>query len=392
MTRHRLLDPFQVDRSMSGITPRQDNKRHRARIWIVDDSPLQGEICRGSLAEQYEVQVYFDGTSMLEALGSSTPDLLVLDWHMPDLSGLDVCRFVRERLNAGQLPILILTATGTTESLLEAFAAGANDFVMKSFAPTEFLARVAALIHGRHLHIRLSDAEQALRTEAEFRERFIGMLAHDLRQPLNTLTFANHSLARADPKSLPPLVDIYKRVTARMATMVDELLDFTRSRPETGMPIQRVFVDFEAVASGIVEEMRMSHPDRTLNLSTDGPCSGLWDPDRLAQLCSNLIGNAIDHGLLTTPIDIQLWRNNDEAHFSVMNRGKPIPEDLLPNLFEPFQLGGRARSRAKGLGLGLHIVSEICRAHGGSVRASSDAMETVFLVSLPIGARFDTPG
>jgi signal transduction histidine kinase len=131
--------------------------------------------------------------------------------------------------------------------------------------------------------------------------------------------------------------------------------------------------------------MRMSHPARTLNLNTDGPCSGLWDPDRLAQICTNLIGNAIEHGLSTAPIDIHLWRNNDDAHFSVTNRGKPIPEDILPKLFEPLQRGGRARGRAKGLGLGLHIVSEICRAHGGSVRASSDATETAFLVTLPVG-------
>jgi two-component system sensor histidine kinase/response regulator len=356
----------------------------RPIVWVVDDSRLQGEVCKDALSARYEVTVFDGGAEMLETLAlGQPPELLVLDWHMPDMSGVDVCRFVRQTLDAAQLPILILTATGTNESLLEGLAAGANDFVRKPFLSSELNARVAALVRSAALHTKLQATERQLRVEADFRERFMGMLAHDLRQPLNAIFLANGVLSSALAAS--PMVttaQIQMRAAGRMKRMIAELLDFTRIRPETGMPIHRAETDFAAAALSIVEEMRAAHVDRAFSFEVSGNCVGNWDPDRLAQVCTNLLGNAIEHGDASTPVVIRLDGNQEGfVEMSVSNVGKPIAADVLSQLFLPFR---RATGNARGgVGLGLYIVEQILSAHGGAITAQSDANSTRFVVRLP---------
>ncbi len=359
----------------------------RASVWLVDDSDLQAEIGRVALADHYEIRVFHDGISMLEALAGARPDLVVLDWQMPNLSGTELCRFIRETNDPGTLPILILTAT-SEDNLPEAFAAGANDFVRKPFLRTELVARAQGLIRNKQLYARLAEMEKRLRVEGEFRERFIAMLAHDLRQPLNTFVLSNETLgtALASQGNLARLVDIQGRTARRMARMVAELLDFARTRPETGMPIDREAIDFEPVVRAAVEEMRVGNPTRTFLVEVEGHCLGWWDRDRVAQVCSNLIRNAVDHSAdPASPIEVRVRCTPEGVELLVANEGKPIPSSLLPTLFEPYRQGRTVDKKAGGLGLGLNIVREIVRAHGGSVGVESDAGRTAFRVIFPMG-------
>jgi signal transduction histidine kinase len=214
------------------------------------------------------------------------------------------------------------------------------------------------------------------------------MLAHDLRQPLNTFVFANRTLAATASTYAPvaSLLNMQHRAAERMTRMVADLLDFTRSRPETGMPIEREWVDFEPIACAVIEEMRVGHPTRTLRLNAQGSCKGWWDRDRLAQLCANLIGNAIEHSTSpSSPIVIGIVRHASHVELAVSNEGAPISPSVVSGLFEPFRRGPDA-SPSSGLGLGLHIVSEIARAHSGTVSAESDASATIFRVILPVEA------
>ena len=368
------------------MTPTATNGA-RSCAWLLDDSDLQREIGRRMLSGRYDVQVFGDGATLLEALGAGgMPDVLVLDWHMPNMSGLDVCKFIRETRDAASLPILISTSTGG-DDVAEALAAGANDFVHKPCPIIEFEARIEALLRNKRIHERLVEAEQRLRIEGEFRERFMGMLAHDLRQPLNVFLFANHAIEQAVASAnVSSLLAIQNRAANRMTRMIAELLDFTRSRPESGMPIERRVVDLEAVARSVIEEMRIAHPSRYFRLKAQGPCIGFWDRDRLTQICSNLVGNAIEHSS-ASPIDIDIAEHSEQVELAVSNVGTPIPITLLPTLFEPFRRGRDAKHMGGGLGLGLglFIVQEIARAHGGTVSATSDAHATVFRVLLPRG-------
>lgn len=358
----------------------------RPRVWIVDDSPLQGELCRRALSADCDVVNYESGAAMLESLGPlSLPDVLVLDWYMPDMSGLEVCRFVRVTLNASELPILILTATATSESVLEALDAGANDFVRKPFSEAELRARVATLFRIALLHRELLEVGGRLRIEADFRERFIGILAHDLRQPLNAIMMASHALARGEygqDRELTRFLDLQMRAASRMQRMIVELLDFSRNRPESGMPLQRRRADFSEIVRVSLEEIRLEHPARRFALTSSGSFDGLWDADRVAQVCSNLIHNALTHGSPHTPINIDLAGAADQVRFSVSNEGEPIPPDVLVTLFQPFR-PGRDGHRGHGVGLGLHIVHQIVRAHGGTVVVESDRSTTRFLVEMP---------
>lgn len=353
--------------------------RESARVWVVDDSPMHGEACRRALADKYDVVVYEGGGQMLEELAQrSPPDVLVLDWHMPDMSGIEVCRFVRSQRNLAELPILILTAAN--ESLLDALDAGANDFVRKPFFESELEARVTTLARMSFLHGRLAEVEGRLRVEAEFRERFMGVLAHDLRQPLNAISMAAFAMQAGTRETFSKFFGVQQRAVQRMSRMIEELLDFTRNRPESGMPLQREAVDMAEIVHNVVDEIRVAHADRRLALVVDGICTGRWDADRLAQVCSNLVGNAIEHSAPGSPVEVRLVSDDENVMLRVSNVGPAIPRELQKTLFQPFR---RGRRESTGVGLGLHIVDLIVRAHGGTITVESDESGSHFAVSLP---------
>jgi signal transduction histidine kinase len=349
----------------------------RPLVWAVDDSPLQRETVRRALADTYDVETFDDGAPALERLSSSdvSPDIIVADWYMPVVSGLAICEFVRERFDETTLPILVLTASADKEALLQGLAAGANDFVVKPFHAPELVARVKGLVRSK----RLGDA---LREEAEFRERFMGILGHDLRQPLSAVTLAASLLLRA---SLGPeeawLAQRLANNAARMNRMVVDLLDMTRSRLGGGLPVERRRMDMREVCGQVLDEMREAHPDRVIELSASGDLTGYWDPDRIAQVCANLIGNALEHGRAGSRIRVTLAEHSDGVILCVENAGERISESLRPVLFQPFRRGRNAHST--GLGLGLFIVDQIARAHGGTISVLSDDEATRFMVTLP---------
>jgi signal transduction histidine kinase len=349
-------------------------------VWIVDDSPLEGEISRRALAAAYDVRVFQEATALLEQLAPGPrPDALVVDWTMPNMSGLELCRFVRRSLDASTLPVVILTATLRRDDLLQALAAGANDYVTKPFDPEELAARVATAVQTKRLNSTLESA-------AEFRERFIGIVGHDLRQPLSTLRLGTTTLLRRELSERDArTVRLLSNATHRMEHMIADLLDLTRSRLGGGIPIERKSIDFVEACREIVEEIQVTNADCAISLRASGDGRGEWDRGRIQQICTNLIGNALEHGAPNAPIAVTIGSESDGAvSLSVENTGAPIPLDLRASLFDPFRGGGAGGSSAgSGLGLGLFIVSEIAAAHGGSISVESDEARTVFSVRLP---------
>jgi signal transduction histidine kinase len=290
---------------------------------------------------------------------------------------------VRRTYNSAELPMLVLTGSDSEDSLLEALAAGANDFVRKPFVAAELQARVSAQVRAAADHARLSVAERQLRIEADFRERFMGMLAHDLRQPLNAIFMAATALS-TNPQAvnLAATSVIQLRAAGRMKRMIAELLDFTRVRPETGMPIHRQRMSLAAAALSVVEELRASHPHRTIRFRATGASDGDWDPDRLAQVCSNLICNAIEHSEASSEVDVSVESDSDgTVRLVIGNSGRNLPKDTLSQLFLPFRRG--AEKSSGGVGLGLYIVHQIVTGHGGSVTATSENNRTELVVELP---------
>jgi signal transduction histidine kinase len=167
--------------------------------------------------------------------------------------------------------------------------------------------------------------------------------------------------------------------------MIEQILDFTRARIGGGIPIQPAPVDLQSLAGQLVEEFEGAAPQQ-IHLESVGDTRGEWDDDRLAQVISNLLGNAVDHGDPNQPVRLKLDGSEpDVVRISVWNAGA-VPEDLLSSMFDPFRgatVKGTAQ-RSKGLGLGLYIVQQIVQVHGGNIEVRSSASEgTTFLVSIP---------
>lgn len=216
------------------------------------------------------------------------------------------------------------------------------------------------------------------------RERFIGILAHDLRNPLNATSMAvdalleSASLGSADRAR----VLMISRAAQRMERMIDDVLDFARGHLGGGIPVQRTADNLADIAHTAVEEATNAHPDRAIHVSTIGDLRGRFDRDRVLQALGNLITNAVRYGM--DPIRVDAWESDqrDAVFTRVTNAARErIPDAMLATLFEPFRQADDQRQGS--LGLGLYIVAEIARAHGGTCEVSSSESETSFTIRWP---------
>jgi PAS domain S-box-containing protein len=223
-----------------------------------------------------------------------------------------------------------------------------------------------------------------------YNELFAGVLAHDLRNPLGAIMTAAQVVlmqregegARSE-RGAKPLSRILTS-GQRMTTMIDQLLDFTRARTGGGIEVQPRRTNLAELFAQAVGELEIVHPDWRIRREVSGDPSGTWDPDRLLQVISNLVANAGQHGRSEMGILISLEGTDPgSVSFEVHNDGA-IPESLLPYLFDPFRSTHHGRDQSRGVGLGLFIVREIVRAHGGTVDvSSSEGSGTTFRVKLP---------
>lgn len=221
--------------------------------------------------------------------------------------------------------------------------------------------------------------------DAELREQFIAVLGHDLRNPIAGLGGGIKMLAltHTDPKSVR-ILRLMSESVARMTGLTENLMDFARGRLGGGIGLERSAGErIEPVLAQVVNEMRSAHPDRDIRMHFDLPHTIDVDQARLAQMFSNILGNAIAHGAPDQPITVEARLADKRFLLSVANGGAPIPQAALDRLFQPFYRG-HVRPSAQGLGLGLYISSQIAKAHGGRIDVKSDADETRFTFSMPV--------
>lgn len=234
------------------------------------------------------------------------------------------------------------------------------------------------------------DRQQAARSDlsseretAELREQFIAVLGHDLRTPLGSIALGADLLALkvADP-ALLPVVERIRRSARRMASLVDDLMDFTRGRMGSGIGLNlRRHDSVHLTLEQVIDEMRGLHPERVIAASIPDLLCLDCDPERLAQLLSNLLANALVHGSPGAPVQIDARHEDGKFVLSVSNEGQDLPPEVIAQLFKPYW---RAASRpgSEGLGLGLYIVDQIARAHGGKIDVTSSAGRTAFTFTL----------
>ena len=221
------------------------------------------------------------------------------------------------------------------------------------------------------------------------REMFVAILGHDLRTPLGAVTMASQFMLDTNELEEPHLTLTTRiaRSSRRMSQMVGDLLDFTRGRLGTGVPITRSENDFGAIVRQAVEEMAVAQPESVLQFTPTGDLRGCWDAGRLGQVVTNLLSNAVQHGAPKTIISITAQGEPADIVLRMHNYGLAIPVTDLPGLFSPFKRfrpGAPTAADAGSLGLGLYIAERIVSAHGGTidVRSSAEA-GTLFTIRLP---------
>jgi signal transduction histidine kinase len=242
---------------------------------------------------------------------------------------------------------------------------------------------------AQHANV-LRERSDQLRDAARFREEFIGIVGHDLRDPLSAINMAAQLLQEQDASGLEreALAARIQRSSARMTRMIDELLDFTRGRLGSGLPVSKAPADLGDVARQVADELIGTKPDACIDLRTSGDTTGVWDADRLARMLSNLISNALRYRAPDTPVRVDVRGGVHETSIEIHNLGDPIPDEEISTIFEPFRRAPSAHAKSfEGLGLGLYIARSIAQAHAGSVKVRSSREEgTTFTVCLPRGS------
>ncbi|MES2605463.1 MAG: sensor histidine kinase [Pseudomonadota bacterium] len=228
---------------------------------------------------------------------------------------------------------------------------------------------------------------------AESQDTFLGILGHDLRAPLQSVSLGATYLMRS-PDADGKLIQLGARMynsAMRMGEMLDALLDYTRIRIGGGLAILLRPTDLALVCAQLIEEFLASNPGRLIRSTVVGDCSGSWDGGRIGQVYQNLIGNALQYSAADSAIEIAMQGTAENVVFSICNQGNPIPAAEQRNVFAPMRRHVSAQPedafRSKNLGLGLYIASQVVVAHNGSIDLrSSEAEGTVFTVTLPKSA------
>jgi len=235
-------------------------------------------------------------------------------------------------------------------------------------------------------------AETSLRDvqeHLELRERFISVLAHDLRDPLSVISMALRQVLSTDDLNTAQRKTLGRAVSnaERMARMISDVLDFARGR-SGGIPVALAPAELVSISRQAIEEIQAIHSLRNVTLDAPELIEGHWDRDRLNQLLCNLLSNAIRYSPVDSSVSVAVRRDSPvSALVEVQNRGDLIPGDELPTLFEPFRRGRKqlAKDSRGGLGLGLYIAQQIATAHGGTLQGRSTAEDgTVFSLRLPV--------
>lgn len=227
-------------------------------------------------------------------------------------------------------------------------------------------------------------AEAQARDANERRQRLMAIVSHDLRNPLSAIVTAAALMGMNGeaPREVLALASRVATSSLRMQRLVEQLLDFVRVDQGGGIGLTPSPMDLAAAARHVTDEVGLASPNASFLITTNGNTVGDWDEDRLLQVLSNLLSNAVRHGDGHVEVNID-GSIAEEVRLEISNLGTPIAPELLPIIFDPFQRAGGGYARRAGLGLGLFITKSIVESHRGSVSARSDETGTTFSVLLP---------
>jgi signal transduction histidine kinase len=323
------------------------------------------------------------GPAALELLLKHEVALAILDVNMPGMDGFELAELMRGSPRTAHVPIIFLTATAQDASrTFRGYEAGAVDFLYKPFDSRILNSKVDVFIQMERQKQQLATQLATVQQLLDANEMLMAVLGHDLRTPLSAVIASAEYLARfVQDENVANIGTRIKSSGMRMVRMVDQLLNLARLRGGR-VTLQPRAVELMTLAKNIVDEYEARFGKGRIFVLRQGDTLLQGDGDLLSQVFSNLIGNALQHGLEGSAIQVRLDGNADHVTITVQNAGE-IPADVLPTIFAPYRSGQR-QHESSGLGLGLYITREIAQMHGGDVTVRSAAESgTVFEVTLP---------
>jgi two-component system sensor histidine kinase/response regulator len=357
----------------------------RVKCLIVDDR-RENLLALSTVLRRDDVEVIEarSGAEALDLLLIHDIALALLDVQMPDMDGFELAELMRGSARTRDVPIIFVTAGAHDQHrVFQGYETGAVDFLHKPLDPRILRNKAAVFFQlyrqKQQLAIELLDRTETLRLN----EMFTAVLGHDLRNPMNAILTAAQLLEhRSTDEAVRKTASRMLSSAKRMSRLIEDMLDLARARLAGGIPLRRERADLGALIQRVVQEHQAGVPDRRIEMLCEGDLIGEWDADRLTQVASNLVGNALQHGERSAPVQVRLnGTATDAVILSVTNAGRIAP-DVLPHIFDPFRGSERAVGRTEGLGLGLYIVQQIVQAHHGTVQVQSEDA-TVFVVKVP---------
>lgn len=354
----------------------------RVNVLVVDDVAENLVAMRALLQRDgIEVLCAASGAEALELLLANEVAVALLDVHMPEMDGFSLAELMRGASRSREVPIIFLTASPSDpRRAFKGYEAGAVDFLHKPVEPQVILGKVKVFVELFQQRRLLKERADTLERALQLNETMMAVLTHDLRTPLSAMLLCAEKLSvqLPDDERVQRTLSHLETSGWRMARMVEQLLDFSRIR-SGGLRLQPRTVELGELLASAVGEARRAHPEAHITLDVAHPLPLKVDPDRLAQVVSNLVGNAVLHGT-GGPVGVAAEATAaGGAVLRVSNRGS-IDEAVLPRLFEPFK--GSFRS-SHGLGLGLFIAHQFVQAHGGRLEATNQDDQVHFEAWLP---------
>lgn len=351
------------------------------KFLLVDDTPenlvaLEALLRRDGL----EILKARSGFEALELLLVHEIALAFLDVQMPEMNGFELAELMRGAERTKHVPIIFVTAgTRDPQRIFKGYESGAVDFLFKPIDPHILKSKADVFFELYRQRLELANA-------LKLNEMFVGILGHDLRNPLGAV-LTGAQILESDLREERHLRTLRRMTSAgqRMMDMIGQLLDLTRVRLAGGLGFvrSRKRLDMGKLVRQAVEEEQSSHPAREIIVETQGDLVTFGDPDRLLQLLSNLVSNAVHHSSHSSSVVVRAEGDDVEVKIVVSNGGA-IPSEILPTLFDPFRVRRVTSSKSSGLGLGLFISQQIALSHGGTVTVdSSQEGGTHFAVRIP---------
>ncbi len=345
---------------------------HDFTVLIVDDSRSALAVLNKLLSNQgFNVITATDAAQCMATM-EQNPDMVILDQFLPDGLGHEVCRNIRTHYSDPTLQIIGVSSKGDQDTASFFLKNGGNDFLLRPFNPEEFVYRI-------NHRADFVDQVRELKHISEEKNKFLGMAAHDLRNPLGVITFAISRLIKNGLSSdkYQTFTNMIQKSAASMQHLLDDLLDI--SAIEKGkLELHKLTLSLSDIAKERVALFKQKALDKQIEIVEDLPESAMVevDPNRISQVIDNLLSNAIKYSPEQSTVKISVDKESESVRFNIIDQGAGIKEEDINKLFKAFnRLGHRTTGGESSHGLGLSICLRIVEAHQGKI-AYKDAPES----------------